>query len=247
VTQAKLKTSSGSVSATIEGEGLTSRTLPGGEYGFYPRLKVPSSDGNVYLKYGGSLTSYTTNISFRHAEEYGSATFYAWQRYVTSSGEVFWIFLLRDRDTGEILGGYQAPDHPCFGNGNDPILVPHPFPDYNPEKHEIIVINPTPEQLREMKALCRPQQMGQPKRDLLELFHGWREGDKEVGPLYEPDDAVELEYPKKEITVGIVEDDTEKPLWLREEGKIIKVRIDKYQPDFVKIRPIKKVKTSILR
>jgi len=88
--------------------------------------------------------------------------------------------------------------------------------------------------------------MGQPKRDLLELFHGWREGDKDIGPLYEPDDSVELEYPKKEITVGIVEDEDDKPLWLKEEARIIKVDISKYQPDCVRVRPLKRVNRTIL-
>lgn len=258
VTQAKLKTSIGSVSTNSV---RSIQTLPGGEYGFYPQVKM-SNTGNlhwqatilsdIYIDSNGNITkdrfngwtSYTTKIQLGvHVD---SGTIYAQQRYVTSSGEVFWIFLLIDKETGKIISAYQAPDHPCFGNGNDPVLTPHPFGDYDPERHEIIVINPSPEQLKEMKALCCPQRMGQPKRDLLELFHGWREGDKDIGPLYEPDDSVELEYPKKEITVGIVEDEDDKPLWLKEEARIIKVDISKYQPDYVRVRPLKRVNRTIL-
>ncbi|RLA87306.1 MAG: hypothetical protein DRG40_00660 [Deltaproteobacteria bacterium] len=246
VTRAKLKTSSGAVSSSLGSGVVKQMTLPGGEYGFYPRVKCSSSGSCVHILYGGGpISSYVTNVTLRTLSGYTS-TIYVWQRYVTSSGEVFWIFLLREKETGKIIGGYQAPDHPCFGNGNDPILVPHPFGDYDPEKHEIIVINPSPEQLKEMKALCRPQRMGQPRRDLLELFHGWREEDKDIGPLYEPDDSVELEYPKREITVGIVEDEDDKPLWLKEEARIIKVDISKYQPDCVRVRPLKRVNRTIL-
>ncbi|RLI83631.1 hypothetical protein DRP04_00970 [Archaeoglobales archaeon] len=253
VTQAKLKTSVGSVSTTSDsGEDLT---LPGGEYGFYPQLKNESSSYAAYWGYDSSAsqarwaarqygTSYATRIQLSAG---GGIAGYAQQRYVTSSGEVFWIFLLRDKQTGRIIAGYQAPDHPCFGNGNDPVLVPHPFGNYDPEKHEIVVINPTIEQLKEMKALCRPRRIGQPKRDLLELFHGWDEGGKRADPLYEVDDRYELEYPHREITIGIVEDEDERPLWLRQEAKIIKVPIHKYQPEFVKVRPLKRINYTILR
>ena len=251
ITQAKLKTSIGSVSVSVS--GLTDLTLPGGEYGFYPQIQGDgyghwvywgrSYSGDDYWAARKDNTGYETRIALAASS---GDTGYARQRYVTSSGEVFWIFLLRDKETGKIISAYQAPDHPCFGNGNDPVLTPHPFGSYDPERHEIIVVNPTPEQLKEMKALCRPQQIGQPKRDLLELFHGWREGGKDTGPLYEPDDAVELEYPKKEITVGIVEDEDDKPLWLKEEARIIKVDISKYQPDCVKVRPLKRVNYTIL-
>ncbi|RLG75407.1 MAG: hypothetical protein DRO12_05540 [Thermoprotei archaeon] len=260
VSQSKLKTSIGSVSTGelwIEGGILL--TLPGGQYGFYPQVKISASNyghavatityGETDIKIlGATNTSYATRIRLGvTVGTIGAGTAYARQRYVTSSGEVFWIFLLRDKETGEILAGYQAPDHPCFGNGNDPILVPHPFCDYDPERHEIIVINPTSEQLREMKALCRPRQLGQPKRDLLELFLGWQEGEKRIGPFYEPDDSVELEYPRKEITVGIVEDEDDKPLWLKEEAKVIKVDISKYQPDYVKVRPLKRINFTDLK
>jgi len=139
VTQAKLKTSVGSVgsSSTWSGQVLT---LPGGQYGFYPQLRTPDSEYAVVatlsfaeeeayvLGYTG--TSYATVIRLGRAS--GNRTVYAQQRYVTSSGEVFWIFLLRDKQTGRIVSAYQAPDHPCFGNGNDPVLIPHPFGRHQP-------------------------------------------------------------------------------------------------------------------
>jgi len=233
ITQAKLKTSSGSVSQSITVGSCINTTLPGGEYGFYPRVKTDGTLGSVYIMHQGAPTSYRTNVCLEN-DDTVSGTFYAWQRYVTSSGEVFWIFLLRDRDTGKILGGYQAPDHPCFGNGGDPVLVPHPFGDYDPEKHEIIVINPTADELKRMKAMCRSRKMGEPARDLLELFH---EG------IVEIDEKVEREYPNCEVTVGFYDDDDLVPVWAAalkgETYPVLKVNIRKHQPDYVKVRGIK--------
>lgn len=85
------------------------RTLPGGEYGFYPQTKLT----------GGTI--------------------YAQQRYVTSSGEEHWIFLLVKKGTGEIVSGYSAPDHPMYGNGGDINEVPHPFHDIKPDEEVIII------------------------------------------------------------------------------------------------------------
>jgi hypothetical protein len=99
-------------------------------------------------------TSYTTYIYLTLSG--GSQTqVYARQRYVTSSGEVFWIFLLRDKSTGEIVSTYYAPDHPCFGNGGVPDDLPHPFPDFDPAAHEIIVLNPDKDQVLAMKKQCK--------------------------------------------------------------------------------------------
>jgi len=144
VTQAKLKTSIGSVG------GVTGNyTLPGGEYGFYPQVKAKADGDHVtaFIASGMSLISYVTNIYF---SVYGTGN-HAQQRYVTSSGEVFWIFILKDKITKEIQGMYQAPDHPCFGNGGKPLLMPHPFGDYDETKHEIIVINPSLAEIEQME------------------------------------------------------------------------------------------------
>ena len=70
----------------------------------------------------------------------GGATIYARQRYVTASGEDMWIFLLVDKNTKEIIGAYQAPDHPAYGNGGDFDKVPHPFVGYDSNTQEIILI-----------------------------------------------------------------------------------------------------------
>lgn len=247
ITQAKLKTSIGNVSKFNSSGTLT---LPGGQYGFYPQIKISIKD----TAYGARIsdwdtgygnTSYTTEIYLTVS---GGRSVYARQRYITSSGEVFWIFLLRDKTSGNIISGYQAPDHPCFGNGADPILVPHPFGNYDPQKHEIIVINPTEDEIRQMKAECRSPNLGVPYKDLLELFQPEMDENGKIiaDPLYGFHETEEREYPKKLITVGIVDDEDLAPVWQKlvtgEEVDVIKLDISKYQPDYVKVRPLKRIK-----
>jgi hypothetical protein len=92
-------------------------TLPGGSYGFYPQVKNLDE------------TSYTVYT-------------YAQQRYVTASGHDHWIFLLVDKETGKPISSYQAPDHPSANQGDATELdIPHPFGSYDPEKHEIVVVD----------------------------------------------------------------------------------------------------------
>ena len=137
VSQAKLKTSTGSVSTTST--TAVNLTLPGGEYGFYPQLQAPVAWATITAQIAVPLyaTAFVTNIAI--ASNYVDNTVYARQRYVTSSGEVHWVFILRDKTTKDTIAMYQAPDHPCFGNGGKPLLVPHPFGSYDPDKHVIIV------------------------------------------------------------------------------------------------------------
>ena len=225
ITQSKLKVSSGSVQ-TISHANLT---LPGGAYGFYPQLRVTGgteSPGKAQLGYNFTNTNFTTIINLAGT----AANAYAQQRYVTSSGEVFWIFLLRNKSTGQIEAGFQSPDHPCFGNGNDPLLCPHPFPDYDPLKHEIIVVNPDQSTVDMMKRMCRPQRMGERPLDLLELIV------EEKHKHFEIDENSEREYSKTPVTVGVIHDLNEKPLWLLDEAPIIHLPIP--QPEYVKVKAL---------
>lgn len=188
VSQAKLKTSTGSVSAAAY-VGATNLTLPGGEYGFYPQVT-----GNItaQIAYAANLSYYITNICLTAV---GSSGVFAQQRYVTSSGEVFWIFILRDKVTKDIISIWQAPDHPCFGNGGKPLLVPHPFPDYDETKHEIIVINPSHEEVEAMKKLGERGE-DEPDKDLLEV----------IMEEYEIDEDSKPAWPTKAVTVGLPKD-----------------------------------------
>ena len=222
VSQAKLKTSTGSVSATAYA-GATNLTLPGGEYGFYPQVY-----GNITALIASTVnvSSYITNICLTAA---GSSGVSAQQRYVTSSGEVFWIFILRDKVTKDVISMWQAPDHPCFGNGGKPLLVPHPFPDYDETKHEIIVINPSDEDIFNMQDACvMPED--KPDRDILEV----------IVKDYEIDEDLKTEWPKKEITVGLPKNID----WKRmpDGSKVVPVRKRIPQPSYVTTRKLWKKK-----
>ena len=198
VSQAKLKTSQGSVN--VQGS-QANIALPGGEYGFYPQTKTSSA--NLLYEVLASIaggdgtagsTSYITNI-FLGCENVAIGTGYAQQRYVTSSGEVFWIFVLRDKITKDIKAMYQAPDHPCFGNGGKPLLVSHPFGSYDPETQEIIVINPTHAEVEAMKKMGERGE-DEPDKDLLEV----------IMEEYELDETSKPVWPKIPVTVRLPKD-----------------------------------------
>lgn len=203
VSQAKLKTSVGSVylSGDRGSSPYTSNlTLPGGEYGFYPQLKTIQGDlvaPDMSATIASVITSasYVTNLylTLVAGANYPHTDYaYAQQRYVTSSGEVFWIFMLRDRSTGHVIAAWQSPDHPCFGNGGKPLVAPHPFGSYDPAKHEIIVINPSEEDVFDMQDACiMPED--KPDRDILEV----------IMDDYEIDESSSPAWPKKEVTVGL--------------------------------------------
>jgi len=132
-----LKTTAGEVSSSSFPATIA---LPGGEFGFYPQVKLPLGDStNAQIAYGSASAGYLTTISFTKTA--GSATSYAQQRYVTASGDDMWIFLLIDKTTKEIIGAYQAPDHPAYGNGGDFDKLPHPFGSYDETKQEIVLLD----------------------------------------------------------------------------------------------------------
>jgi len=227
ISQAKLKTTTGSLSTT-DTTGLE-LTLPGGEYGFYPQIKAsdPNTGGKVYIYTGltGLTTTYVTHIFIKSPN--AAVTFYAQQRYVTASGEVFWIFILRDKITKRIISMYQAPDHPCFGNGGKPLLVSHPFLGYDPVTEEIVVINPSSNEVLEIKEKCI---MGEdePDKDFLEVFEKEYEIDESSSPL----------WPTKEVTVGLPSD---KDWKIMPPGALIKpIKKVITKPDYIIVKSLKK-------
>jgi len=226
VSQAKLKTSSGSVS-TVAPYSFN-LTLPGGEYGFYPQIKEVGGTVSAYISNLYATTTYVTNIYLAPQEVPGCYA-YAQQRYVTSSGEVHWVFILRDKVTKETISMYQAPDYPCFGNSGKPLLVPHPFGSYDPDKHEIIVINPSDEDVFNMQDACiMPED--KPDRDILEV----------IVKDYEIDEDLKTEWPKKEITVGLPKNID----WKRmpEGSKVVPLKKRIPQPSYVTTRKLWKKK-----
>ena len=138
VNTAMLKTSLGEVTISVNSDTIT---LPGGTYGFYPQIKATGACRFSICGVAADASpgsTYVTNIGCNLA---GGVTAYAQQRYVTASGQDFWLFLLEDKVTKKIISSYSAPDHPAYGNGGDFNKLPHPFSGYDPEKHNIYLVD----------------------------------------------------------------------------------------------------------
>ena len=84
-------------------------------------------------------TAYATKMVIRTPN--GGADLWAQFRYVTSSGQDYWIWLLLNKNTNKIIASSSAADHPSYGNGGDPELIPHPFNSYDSSKHKIILLD----------------------------------------------------------------------------------------------------------
>lgn len=197
VNQSKLKTTLGEVSVSVPlSDSAFTAVYPGGEYGFMFQVK---GENATFLTYSaGSAISLTTSYlshksSFTNSSGIAAYMGYIQQRYVASSGEVFWLFILRDQLTKKVQSMYAAPDHPCFGNGGKPALMPHPFLDYKPETQEIIVINPSKEQIAEMEAQRFVDADDIPDLSFLEVLQQFYEIDEESNPA----------WPIEEVTVGL--------------------------------------------
>jgi hypothetical protein len=229
--------------------------LPGGEYGFTPQVKSNIANWAAFNGFcapgaGTSLlpqvtTSYAApGVAFNVDTGEGTNWVYAQQRYVTSSGEVFWIFILRTkfdeeitgkdvdgnpltytRPKGTIISMYQAPDHPCFGNGGKPLLVSHPFGSYDETKYEIIVINPSHEEVEAMKKMGERGE-NEPDKDLLEVIMEEYEIDEDSTPA----------WPTKAVTVGLPKDYETKNMG----DKIATIKKVIPKMDFLHARSLKK-------
>lgn len=220
VGQTQLKTSTGSVSSSYVGWAI--KTLPGGEYGFYPQIKTSGGAScSAMLGYEFTETSYTTHIAL----SVPSGTGYAQQRYVTSSGEVHWIFVLRDKITKDIISMWQAPDHPCFGNSGKPKLVEHPFGNYDSAKCEIIVVLPSKEQVKAIRNITIKGE-NEADKDFLEAI--WQ--------VFEIDEKSNPTWPTEKVTVGLPPDWDD--AWLSQRPvRPIKKVIPK--PDYVLCKSLK--------
>jgi len=174
ISQTKLKTSYGEVS----GEGT--KTLPGGQYGFYPQLY--NATWKETTCYGGYATVITLQAII--------GTPSALQRYVTSSGEVNWLYILRDKKTKAVKQTWFAPDHPCMGQDCDPDDLPHPFIGVDEATEEVICINPSDEEVDAFKKKKK-------KREPL-----W----KAILDNYEIDDDSDGEWTDKDVTIGLPDD-----------------------------------------
>jgi len=243
IAQANLKTSTGEVSQSSSGGN---NTLPGGTYGFYPQIKNDGSAGHTggnQISNGLNSASYVTNI---YLVPTGADTEYAQQRYVTASGEIHWLFILREYATGKVVSQYSAPDHPCFGNGGKPLLVGHPFPEVfeesgnlyrftrDPEtglltdskqRVEILTINPALADVAKIEKARMIADEAKPDLAWLEAF----------AKLYEVDETKTADWPDVPVTVALPRTDAG--------GNLIDdYRFAKKRP--AQIEPIKKVITK---
>jgi len=219
VAQAKLKTSTGSQSGTAQ--ATTTYQITTSAYCFFCNIYGQ----NGYFSLWASSTDSADQIGrFAIYNTIGGTSLYdvRW-RYVTSSGETHWIFILRDKTTKEVVRMWQAPDHPCFGCGK-PLLIPHPFGDYDETKHEIIVINPTNAEIEQMELETIVDDETKPDKDLLEI----------IAENYEIDEGSSPSWPSIPVTVGL-------PKHIKD--KTGKKKLADYRfmsPDTV-VEPVKKV------
>jgi len=147
---------------------------------------------------------------------------------------VHWVFILRAKinltdidgqffPAGSTLSMWQAPDHPCFGN-NEPELVPHPFTGFDENLHEIICINPTDEEVQQIRAKAVMGE-GVQNKDFLEV----------IVDDYDIDDTVQPSYPDMEIVVGLPEGYQNLPIG----SKVTPVKKRIFQPPMVRTAKLK--------
>lgn len=190
VAQAKLKTATHDQSTLST--NWVAKTLTYAEYGFACLVKGGGAGSHGHLK-----RSDDTDFTNIEGETYtgetvylktSSGSYYAYveYKYVTASGEVFWLWLLRDKATKQIISADAASDHCSFGQ-DDPMKRPHPFRlEYDPEKHDIVLINPDKQALKAMYDRAEG-------RNILQTFL----------EDYGIDDAIETQWPDTPVTVKI--------------------------------------------
>jgi len=206
VTRAKLKTSTHEQS-TAAGT-WTEKTLTYADYGFNCRVKVSGGRVVSFKRSDGTNLTYSNSASYIGESvwiktSYAPSPAYLIYRYVTSSGEVFWVWLLRDKITKEIIDADCCSDH-CGWGLDDPNERPHPFTNYDPDKHEILLFNPTAAELTEILAKKTK------KRSVLQI----------VLEDYVPEETTKREWPKIPVTFDIEDDNWEEKLFTGKEASI---------------------------
>lgn len=125
VGQSEIKSASGTTSTTTS----INYILPGGAYGFMPRLTHSSAVGSdaawqavSYAAYGGGSGSYLTQVVL---EQRLSGTAYMQQHYIAASppynlgdGDISrFVFAVVDKNTGAVESVYSASEAPWHYNG----------------------------------------------------------------------------------------------------------------------------------
>jgi hypothetical protein len=231
VSQAKLKTTVASVTVACAAGTYYTPVIPGGEYGFGVKVGYVHEGGTGTAKFAGLCveeanvldTWQTPTAKFVVTSSGGTGTAYCQVRYVTSSGEVNWVFFLRNRATKLIEKSYVSQDHPCMGSGGKPALTPHPFGNYDQDKYELIVINPTNEEWAAYEAAAIDDDPNTPDRSIAQV----------ILEDYEIDEGSKAEWPTTAVTVGL-------PKTIEVQGK--KQPVDwRTMPSGTSVTPIKAV------
>ena len=203
VDQTALKTTLGTVTnATTSYED---ETITGGTYCFFPQSKVTGGNLEIHMGEGTVSTgaAYVTRAATKCGT--GSNTLTVNTRYVTASGELFWIFVKYD-SLGNIATTSAASDHPCFGNNP---YVEQPFNTRNPGDN-IVVINPSFADTQKIELATIPTIDGgwmteqklrdgvgidyrRPTRDFIEVFLD----------EYEVQQSQQTDWPDTQITVAL--------------------------------------------
>ena len=203
VDQTALKTTLGTVTnATTSYED---ETITGGTYCFLPQSKV--TGGNLAVELANVTVStgaaYVTRVATVCGT--GSNTLTVNTRYVTASGELFWIFVKYD-SLGNIATTSAASDHPCFGNNP---YVEQPFNTINPGDN-IIVINPSFADTKKIELARIPTIDGswmteQKLRDGVDI--DYRRTDRDFIEVfldeYEVQQSQQTDWPDTQITVAL--------------------------------------------
>ena len=129
------------VNGTYSVSANTHVAITGGQYCFYPQVHagVAEAQGRgIVISVIGNITwtSAETRCSLTRTSQVAHASF----RYVTGSGRDYWVFAVVDKVTGKVIMVTAAPDHVSYGNGGNPILLPHPFYDIDETKQDIIIL-----------------------------------------------------------------------------------------------------------
>ena len=229
--QVELKSTTQSQNGGVAANGAAVFSLTGGTYCFLPQTYGSDSDisiGNEGATTGlGNVTTYATSIWVSNHHGSSARTAYVKQRYIQASGEVYWIFLKRDKLTKDVIAVSACPDHPCFGNGGKPLLRPHPFGEYDSDVEEIICINPTKAEVQAMQEATEVEAEDQPDRDLTDV----------ITEDYEIDELSTPEWPKDKVTVALPPDWNE--AWL-EQRKVTVIKKVIPKPEGVLVRRLRK-------
>ena len=190
ITQSQLKTSYQDISVSnVSSSDYAHTVLTGGQYclGAYT-ARVTTEATHLWVSNAARLTTSVlgSRIGHRITRDSGGGGGVIRSRYITASGELFWIFIKRNKITKEIITASASPDHPCFGNSED---IEHPFSPFDPLSEEIIVITPPKSEIAKVYNEAEKDK----KKDFWKIF--WEN--------YELDELEEDNWPAEDITIGI--------------------------------------------